>query len=458
MPDTPETPDTPEAPAMLDAEASRDIIQRALSWSKADQARVHVADVSSAHLRFARNTPSTSGAATGPTVTITSSVGRRTGSVTVNQIDDQALRGAVRRSEEIARLAPEDPEHMPVLPPQEYVQVDAWHEATAREGSQRMAAGVARAIDAARAQDLVAAGFTRTDARSEALGTSAGLFAAHRSTGAAFSTTVRTPDGTGSGWAGRAARRIDRLDYPGAAATAVDKAVRSRAPRALAPGVYPAILEPACVAELLELMAWSMDTRRADEGRSFFAGRKGGTRLGEQLFPAEVDIRSDPADPRCAARPWSGEGLPQRPRAWIERGRVATLACDRYWAQEKKLEPVPRPPNLIMAGGKGSLADLIRGTRRAVLVTSLWYIRSVDPQTLLYTGLTRDGVFWVENGEIAYPVNNFRWNDSPIAVLKKIEAMSASEVRPGRGEDAPDTVVPALRVSGFNFSSVSDAV
>jgi predicted Zn-dependent protease len=448
----------PARPAMIDENGARELIQRVLSWSRADEASVHIADGTSAHLRFARNSPSTSGAVTGPTITISSSLGRRTGAVTVNQLDDAALREAVSRSEGIARLAPEDPEHMPALPAQDYLAVEAWHEPTAREGSAKMAAGAAQAIDAARQQDLVAAGFTRTDARAEALGNSAGLLAHHRSTGAAFSTTVRTPDGTGSGWAGRAARRIDQLDYGGAAAMAVDKAVRSRAPRALAPGEYPTILEPACVAGLLNLMASSMDTRRADEGRSFFAGPRGGTRLGEQLLPAAVDVRSDPADPRCAARPWSGDGLPHRARAWIDRGRVTTLACDRFWAQDKKLEPVARPPNLIMAGGQGTLADLIRATRRAVLVTSLWYIRSVDPQTLLYTGLTRDGVFWVENGEIAYPVNNFRWNDSPVAVFKKIEAMTASEVRPGRGDAAPTTVVPAMRVSGFTFSSVSDAV
>jgi predicted Zn-dependent protease len=150
--------------------------------------------------------------------------------------------------------------------------------------------------------------------------------------------------------------------------------------------------------------------------------------------------------------------VPQTARAWIDQGVVETLACNRFWAAQQKTEPVPRPSNLLMAGGKGTLADLIKSTRRGVLVTSFWYIRFVDPQTLLFTGLTRDGVFWIENGEIAYPVNNFRWNESPVSVLKKVEAMSATELAAPRGDEEPFTVVPAIRVSEFNFASVSDAV
>ena len=443
---------------MIAKDKAQEIIRRALASSKADEAAVNLRDEQGAHLRFARNTASTSGADTGPSLTVTSTFGQKTGSVTVNQLDPASLKDAVARSEEIARLAPDDPEHMPLLGPQEYAAVDAWDQPTASEGPERMARGAAAAIKAASSRQLVAAGFTRTTAQVEALGNSKGLFAYHRSTAASFSTTIRTADGTGSGWAGRAARRISEVDYAGAAAIAAEKAIASRAPRQLAPGNYPAILEPACVANLLDLLLGGMDERRADEGRSYFAGPRGGTRLGETLFGKEVDIRSDPAHSSCAARPWSGEGLPQRPRAWIEHGRVASLSCDRFWAAKKKVDPVPRAPNTLMAGGQGTLADLIRSTRKGVLVTSLWYIRSVDPQTMLYTGLTRDGVFWIENGEIAYPVNNFRWNESPVSVLKKIDAMSASAPIPERGSETPSSMVPALRVSQFAFTSVSDAV
>jgi predicted Zn-dependent protease len=443
---------------MIAREKAREIIEQTVAWSKADEAQVSLTVGQSANLRFARNTASTSGSETGPSLTVTSIVGKRAGAVTVNQLDAATLQGAVARSEEIARLAPEDPERMPLLGPQEHAAVSAWDETTATQGAERMAIGAASVIRAAAGQKLVAAGFTRTSARAEALGNSKGLFAYHRGTTASFSTTVRTHDGSGSGWAGRAARAIGDIDYAGAADIAVQKALASRGARKLEPGSYPTILEPACVAELLGLLVGDMDLRLADEGRSYFASPKGGSRLGEQLFGRSIDIRSDPRDSQVPVRPWSSEGLAHQPRHWIHAGKLTTLSCDRFWAARKKVDPVPAAPNIIMAGGKGTLADLVKSTRRGVLVTSFWYIRDLDPQTMLSTGLTRDGVFWIENGEIAYPVNNFRWNESPVAVLKKVEAMTAAQRLPARGSESPTTVVPAIRVSGFGFASISDAV
>jgi predicted Zn-dependent protease len=443
---------------MLTRDQAQELVKKVLARSRADEAEVAVSGGTVAHLRFARNSPSTSGSQSGPSVTVKSSFGKKSGAFTVNQLDDATLDQAVKRSEEMARLAPDDPEFVPGLEPQKYTDVDAYDETTASQGPARMAGGVKACIEATRARDFVAAGFTRTSADYDARGNSRGLFCYHRSTAASFSATARTPDGTGSGWAGRVSRRIEELDYAGAAQAAVDKAAASQKPRELKPGKYVTILEPACVAMMVQGLASGMDRRRADEGRSFFGKKSGGTRLGEKLFGAELDIRSDPSDARCPARPWADDGQPQVARAWIERGRVASLACDRYWASQKKADPVPGPSNMLMAGGKGTLADLIKSTRRGVLVTSFWYVRFLDPQTILFTGLTRDGVFWIENGEIAYPVNNFRWNDSPISVLKKIDAMSATGLAPSRGGDEPFTVVPALRVSEFNFASVSDAV
>ena len=444
---------------MLKRDQAQQLIRKILSYSKADEAEVAISGGTVTHLRFARNTPSTSGSSSGPEVTIKSSFGKKTGAVSVNQLDDATLRRGVARSEEMARLAPDDPEHMPSLPQQDYAQVPAYFETTASQGARRMAEGVAACIGAARARDFVAAGFARTAAEYEAVGNSRGLFGHHLSTAASLSTTVRTADGTGSGYAAKVSRRIEDIDYADAARIAVEKAAASHKPRELKPGKYVTILEPGCVANMLEGLVAGMDRRRADEGRSYFASRKrSGTRLGERLFDADIDIRTDPRDQRCPARPWGEDGVPQAARAWIDRGKLAGLPCDRFWASQQKTEPVPEPANLIMKGGSGSLADLIRSTRRGVLVTSFWYIRFVDPQTLLFTGLTRDGVFWIEGGEIAYPVNNFRWNESPVSVLKKVEAMSAAELAPPRGEERPFTVVPALRVADFNFASVSDAV
>lgn len=445
---------------MLTRDQAQELVKKVLSRSKAEGAEVSLSGGTTAHLRFARNSPSTSGVQSGPRLTVKSSFGKKSGAFTTNQLDDRSLDAAVLRSEEMARLAPEDPEFMPGVEAQEYADVPAYFESTAAQGAARMAQGVAACIEAARGKDFVAAGFTRTRAEYEARGNSRGNFAYHRETSASFSATARTQDGTGSGWAGRVARRIEDIDYAGAAQVAVEKAAASQKPRELKPGKYVTILEPTCVANLLQGLLNGMDRRRANEGRSFFSSpkRAGATRLGDKLFGSEVDIRTDPRDERCPSRPWADDGVAQTARAWIDRGRVANLACDRYWATQQKTDPVARPANLLMAGGSGTLADLIRSTRRGVLVTSFWYIRFLDPQVLLVTGLTRDGVFWVENGEIAYPVNNFRWNDTPISAFKKIDAMSATGLAPSRGADEPFTVVPAMRISEFNFASISDAV
>jgi predicted Zn-dependent protease len=434
------------------------IIDRAISASTADEVHVAVSSEHTSHLRFARNSPSTSGTYANVTLSVRSVLGSRSGSVTVNQIDDEAIATAVARAEEIACLAPEDPEHVAALPPQTYVEVDSFHGSVLDRGIRQMAEGVSVCLRDAVDRGLSAAGFVSADASAEAIGNSRGLFGFHRWTRAHVSETVRTDGGDGSGWAAAVGDAVDRLDFAKVSATAMDKAVRSARPRALPPGKYVTILEPACVAELVQSLVFDLRARSADEGRSFFSRPDGGNRRGERLFPEAVSIYSDPTDVEVPGRSWDDDGLPQVRRDWIREGTLANLLYDRFWAEKQGVAPIPRPSNVIMAGGTGTVADLIRTTERGVLITSLWYIRSVDPRTMLMTGLTRDGVFWIEDGEIAYPVTNFRWNDSPVRVLKGIEAMS-SAVRVSPRSWASSTVkVPALRVREFELSSVSEAV
>jgi predicted Zn-dependent protease len=201
-----------------------------------------------------------------------------------------------------------------------------------------------------------------------------------------------------------------------------------------------------------------MDARNADEGRSYFSRKGGGTKLGETIFPKNVTIISDPSDKRVPGSPWGEDGIPQKRVEWIDRGVVKNLRASRYWAKKQGVAPVVFPPNMLMTGGKGSLQDLIKSTKQGLLVTSFWYIRSVDPQTLMLTGLTRDGVFWIEDGAIAYPVMNFRWNESPAAVLQNIESMSEAFRVPPRESANPTMLIPAIKVRDFNFSSLSEAV
>lgn len=467
---------------MLTEEEARRVVQRVLAVSQAEDVEIRLRAEETSHLRFARNSPSTSGFFADQSLTVESSFGLRSASATVNQLDDATLLEVVRRSEALARLAPEDPEHMPGLGPQTYPAVTGYDARAAESPEEHMARGTALCIEQARARGLVAAGFSTLELDASVIGNRRGLFGYTRSSRASFSLTARTgkdglapdamrsaidptkppaPDGdqgaSGSGWASSVAGSVAGLDYAGCAATAIDKAVRSREPRDLPPGKYLTILEPSCVATLVGSLIFDMDARSADEGRSFFSAPEGKSRLGEQLFPDSIDISSDPSDREVPGMPWGADGLPQASRRWIERGRVASLSCDRFWAQKQQREAIPGPSNILMAGGQGSVRDLIAGTERGVLITSFWYIRDVDPRTLLLTGLTRDGVFWIEDGKIAYPVRNFRWNDSPVRVLKNVEAMSQSARVLERNGDG-SVRVPALRVKDFELTSVSDAV
>ncbi len=445
---------------MLDRDRARALSERVLALSQADQAEVWLSESETTHLRFARNAPSTSGATSNHSLTVRSAFGARSGAATGNQLDDESLAEVVHRSEELARLVPEDPEFVPALGAQSYTEVDAFDETTALRAPARVADGVARCLGDATALDLVAAGFTTASAEIACVANSKGLFGYHESTRAFAAETVRTRDGAGSGWAAQASHRIRDIDYGAISSRAIGKAIASAKPRPaqpLRPGRYVAILEAACVANLVQHMVSRMPARPADEGRSYFSAEGGGNRIGQKLFRDDVDIYSDPAHPLAPALPWGDDGLPQRRRAWIEGGRVANLVYDRYWASKQGAEPVPSPTNLVMGGGDGRVEDLIRSTERGVLVTSLWYIRDVDPRTLLLTGLTRDGVFWIENGEIAHPLTNYRWNDSPISVLKDIQAMAAPVRVPPRPSQSANVIVPALKTR-FTLSSISEAV
>ncbi|ACY15245.1 metallopeptidase TldD-related protein [Haliangium ochraceum] len=443
---------------MITRERAQSIADKVLSLSTADELQLELSEREVTHLRFARNAPTTSGSYIEPALTVRSSFGTRTGSVTANQFDDASLAAAVARAEELARLAPEDPEHMPVLGPQEYPETPAFDSATAERGAEGLFEGVAGNLEQAARAGVEAAGFTETVAEARAVASSRGLFGYSRATSAYLSETARLPDGSGSGWSSAVDHRVGALDFAGVSRTAIAKAKASKAPRPLPPGEYPTILEPACVANLVQMLAWMLDTRAADEGRSYFAAGEGGNRRGEALFPGDIHIYSDPADALAPAAPWGEGGMPQAPRTWIENGTLANLHSDRYWAGKQNIEAIPPPANIIMRGGKGSVADLIAATERGVLVTSLWYVRGVDPRSLLFTGLTRDGVFLIEDGAIVHPVQNFRWNESIIHVLKSVEAMSESVRVSPRPQRSNNIVVPALKLSSFHFTSVSEAV
>ena len=437
-------------PGFTEAEA-RAILEKALRLSKAESCEANLSASAGGNIRFARNTVTTSGAASDRALVVQSNFGKRSGTATINQLDDASIERVVRRSEELARLAPEDPEFMPPLPQQQYLETRAFFDSTAAISPDYRAQAAAQSLASARDRDCTTAGFLQDGASWSAMMNSAGLFAYHRQTGVNYSATVRTNDGTGSGYVTRDYNDVSRLDAAATTRIALEKAVASRNARAIEPGRYTVILEPEASIELIQDMVYSMDARSADEGRSFMAAPGGKTRLGQKLVDERVTIYSDPANTEVPTAPWLGDGRAFQRTPWIEKGVVKNLFYSRYWAQQQGRDATPPPANLIMEGGSASLEDLIRDTSRGVLLTRTWYIRFVDPQTLLLTGLTRDGTFYVENGQIRYAVKNFRWNDSPVIMLNNVDAL-------GKPMRVRGCLIPPMRVRDFEFSSLSDAV
>jgi len=406
--------------AIYTKEEARKILEKALSFSTADACEINIGGSESGNIRYARNTVSTAGHQSNQTLAVTSSFGKKSGVSTIDEFDDVSLEKVVKRSEELAQFSPENPEFMAPLGPQTYDESNSYVEATANIQPEYRAKVAASSIEPASAKDVTAAGFLNDTAGFSAMLNSNGLFAYNKATNVDFTVTMRTNDGTGSGWVSRDFNDIGKFDADKVANIAIDKAVMSREAKAIEPGKYTVILEPAAAEELLGNMARSFNARTADEGRSFMS-KDGGTKMGMKIVDERVNIWSDPLNKEVPTATWNGDGQPLKKTSWIENGVVKNLAYDRYWASQKGVEPVPFPSNFIMEGGSASLDELIKGTKKGILVTRLWYIRSVDPQTLLYTGLTRDGTFYIENGQIKYPVKNFRFNESHNIMLNNLE-------------------------------------
>jgi predicted Zn-dependent protease len=444
-------------PLLTESEA-RAILQKTLALSKADECQVTLNGTREGNLRFARNTVSTSGGADQLTLAVQASIGPKTGIATSNEFDDASLAKVVREAEELARLSPENAEYMPFVGPQKYPEPKSFFESTAKRTQDDRVRAAGASIGVCKEQKLTAAGFLSDSARFSAIANSKGLFGYHRRSDIAFSVTTRTADERGSGYGEVDDNDATRLDAAAVTAIAARKAALSREPKAIEPGKYTVILEPSAGVTLVNLMLAAMDARLADEGRSFLSKAGGATRLGDKIVDERVHLYTDPMNATLPGNKWAADGRARRHVDWIQNGVVKNMGYTRYWAKKKgraedQAPPLP-PPQLtgaIMAGSDSELDDLIKNVKRGVLVTRLWYIRAVDPQTLLYTGLTRDGTFFIENGELKYAVKNFRFNESPVIMLNNLEAL-------GRPQRVSNSLIPPMVVRDFTFSSLSDAV
>lgn len=451
-----------------DAEC-RKIAQRALGLAEGLEASVSLTFTRGSNTRFANNEITTSGEAESVAVVLAVTQGGRTGRVSLNETSESALDRALIRARDLAEILPQDPEYVGPLPPQRYAKIKAWDESTAAAAAKDRIAGVRAVIEPASKGGMNASGFFSNAATVQCVANTAGNFGVFRFTNASYSATVRTADGTGSGWAEDASYRIDEVDSAALAARALEKARRSAKPRPIDPADFTVILEPAALAGLMGFnFAGALSARAAEEGRSVFSKKGGGTRLGEKVLHESVTLRTDPQDARRPSSPWAvaggggggggggaaagvEPGLALRPTTWVEKGVLRNLSYDRYWAKKSGEDVTPPATALVLEGGTESMESLIASTERGLLVTNLWYIRVVNPQSMQVTGLTRDGLWLIEKGRIAHPVTNLRFNESPAVVLSNVLGMTPA-VRSG------NIVVPAVKASNFTFTSVSDAV
>ncbi|KEG42948.1 metallopeptidase TldD-related protein [Streptomyces griseorubens] len=455
-----------------------EIVERALELSRSGGCVVIADEHSSANLRWAGNALTTNGVTRGRTLTVIATVdgaqGTASGVVSRSAVTVDELEPLVRAAEAAARGAGPAEDAQPlvtgVAPSPEFTEAPA--ETTSAVFAD-FAPALGEAFARARTGGRELYGFANHEMVSTYLGTSTGLRLRHDQPNGTLEINAKSPDRTRSAWAGRSTRDFKDVDP---AALDAELAVRlgwAERRLELPAGRYETLLPPTAVADLLIYQFWSASGRDAAEGRTVFSRPGGGTRVGERLTELPLTLRSDPHEPGLESAPFviahsSGgdqsvfdNGLPLSATDWVREGELHRLTTSRHSAGLTGLPAAPGIDNLILDGGEDrSLEEMVAATERGLLLTCLWYIREVDPATLLLTGLTRDGVYLVENGEVTGEVNNFRFNESPVDLLgRAAEAGRTEKTLPREWSDwFTRAAMPALRIPDFNMSSVSRGV
>jgi predicted Zn-dependent protease len=399
-------------------------------------------------------------------------VGHKTANASTREFDDESLKAMVDEAMEAAQKARENPNLPPLVKgPQNYVKVDAVQQATADFSPGERAAWVKQSVDICEKKGVLGAGYIPKAYQTTCLANSEGLFAYYQYAEAGFILTCRMPSGSGSGWSGiTGAKDLSQIDVKHLTEVAADKALKSQKPRAIEPGRYTTILEPRPAARLLSTMMGAFNAGGGFGGGGFnfggvsrpFIAADGKTKIGQKLFSDSFTLKSDVGNPILRQTPILTDGQAAQPVTWVEKGVLKNVFYDPTTARRDKIAPTPATPNmsLVLEGGNETLEDMIKSTKRGLIVTFFWYIRPVDTVTLLQTGMTRDGLFLIENGEIAGPVQNFRWNMSPLVGFANISAIGkAVPIHTGEAYDGPGTaLVPPVRIEDFYMTSVSPAV
>jgi predicted Zn-dependent protease len=458
--------------------APQDLVERALSVpSKADHRIVLAANSQTVNVRWANNTLTTNGVATSHDLTVVSIVNSADGplvaSLSRSGITDDDVAALVEASAAAAQASLPAEDEAALIADGSSPDWSAAPDETSVADFTGITEGLGAAFAAAASAGEGRFGYAEHDVTTTYLASSAGLRLRHVQPAARLELTGRSGDGSRSAWAGVSTGRITDVDVAQLERDVQQRLEWSKNRRDLAAGHYDTILPPTAVADLLIYAYWSMGALDAFEGRSVFSHAGGDTRVGESLTGRALTMRSDPGMAGQEAAPFLAtaassrdvsvfdNGLALAPTDWIQNGHLSALVQSRHSAKVTGLPVTPMIDNLelIDSAGSGDTEVLVARTDRGLLLTCLWYVREVDPQTLLLTGLTRDGVFLVEGGEVVAAVNNFRFNESPVGMLHRVADASATQHTLARewGDYFTRTRMPALRISGFNMSSVSQA-
>ena len=451
---------------MYSREEVKAITDKVMNMAKADAVEVEFSGGERSATRYANSNITANMVQFDRSVNVTIHLGARSGSSSARELDDASLQEAVAEATKRAEAARESQDALPLIEgPQDYIPVDATLPNGVNFGPAERARMVKQSLDVCQKKNVIGSGYIPKVHQTTCSANSKGLFAYYQYAEASFILTCRTPDGAGSGWAGLTGiKDVSRIDATALTEVAADKAVKSQKPRAIEPGRYTVILEPRANARLLSLMMGLFNARTA-EGPvgNYFSGKEPGTtKVGEKLFSPDFTVKSDVGNDILRQTPIGPDGMAARPVTWIEKGVLKNLAYDRTWARRQKKPPTPATTNmsLMMEGSDTSVEQMIKTTKRGLLVTFFWYIRAVDQPSLLNTGMTRDGLFLIENGEITGPVQNFRWNMSPLVAYNNITAVGRPvPIHTGESYDGPGTaLVPPVRVEDFFMTSISPAV
>jgi len=442
-------------PKVLSEDEALSLLDSITKKSQAEEVFLSLKAEESALSRFSENQISQNVSKNTLKLTITSYFGKRKASVSLTELEPDAIAHALKTSEELAQLAPEDPEWVPLLDAQTYeARKPAFSQETAQMSPLAKGEIIQQVCTIAKEAGVNGSGTLSSDVALLAIANSQGVRAACQTTEADFSFTARVNNG--SSWNNRTAWHIGHIPYQTITQGVIERAIASCNPKAIEPDIYPVVFEAAAFADLLPWIIWYMDARSADEGRSFMSkrddsGNPQGNLMGEQLFNPLVQVQRDPGHELLQSPSFFEDGFPNNHLEIIKNGIPQVLSYSRYWAQKQHKTPTGSLYPIVMTGGDQTTQDLIAQTERGILVSRTWYINSVNPKTLEVTGMTRDGTFWIEDGQIAYPIKNMRFNQSLPEMLLKVEGLSGKE-RFG------SSVIPGIKVSGFRFSSITDSV